>query len=530
MKTTIMKKINTGFNPLPVLTVLILLSSSCTKGFEELNTDKTKIEVLAPKQLDKLFTTAEYAGITNTDQWAGGYQLLVSLASDEQAQFFSCTQAAFPSDRNEMVGRWINGGWSSFLQGATTLAEIMNQTGPSAPAPDPLREAVAKIWKAYIYMPMTDAFGPIPYTQVGNGQDVVNYDSQESIYMDFFKILTEATEVLSQNADKTAFATGDIIYGGDLSKWLKLGNSLRLRAAIRVSKKIPDIAKTQAEAAIAAAGGLLLDIEDNAEMTPTPPNYLNPLGVISEWGEFRMSASMESIMKGYQDPRVPMYWAPAKNTGEFNGIRNGLSIVQMSESFNGNDNNSNVVPRFQNAANATEPHTIYVAAETWFNMAEAKLNGWNVGAYTAKECYENGITASMQQWGVAGSAAAYIASTKTPQAFTGPAPYSAPPLSEIPVAFGATEEVQREQIGTQKWLSLYPSMSGEAWAEFRRTGYPKLYPRINNDNPDASTDAGSVKRLIFPPSEITVNADGYQSGIELLGGPDKTSTKVWWNQ
>lgn len=523
-----MKKYNTVFNLLMILCILVLLSS-CTKNFDEINTDKTKIEVLAPKQLDKLFSTAEYAGLMNTDAGAGGYQLLISLASDEQSQFFACTQTAFPSDRNAMVGRWINGGWSAFLQGATALAEIIKQTGSTAAAPDPLREAVSKIWKAYIYMPMTDAFGPIPYSEVGNGQDVVNYDSQEAIYTDFFKILTEATTVLSQNTNKTAFATGDVIYGGNLTQWLKLGNSLRLRAAMRVSKKSAGIAKTQAEAAIAAAGGLITTAGDNATIKPTPPNYLNPLGVISEWGEFRMSASMESILKGYQDPRLPMYFSPAKNTGQFKGIRNGLSILQMSETFNANDNNSNVVPRFQNAADATEPHTLYTAAETWFNMAEAALNGWNVGAFTAKQCYENGITESMKQWGVGSAAPAYIVSANTPQAFTGPAPYAAPPLSTIPVAFGATEAVQREQIGTQKWLALYPSMSSEAWAEFRRTGFPKLYPRINNENPDASTEAASVKRLIFPPSEITVNAAGYNSGVQLLGGPDKTSTKLWWN-
>ncbi|MES1216095.1 MAG: SusD/RagB family nutrient-binding outer membrane lipoprotein [Bacteroidota bacterium] len=528
-----MKKYNTGFNLLTVLGTLVLLSS-CTKGFEELNTDKTKIEVLAPKQLDKLFSTAEYAGITNTDQWAGGYQLIVSLAADEQSQFFACTQTAFPSDRNAMVGRWINGGWSSFLTGATTLAEIIKQTNSSAPAPDPLREAVAKIWKVYIFMPMTDDFGPIPYTEVGNGQDVVNYDSQEAIYTDFFKILTEASTVLSQNMDKEAFATGDVIYSGNLAKWLKLANSLRLRAAIRISKVKPDVAKTEAEAAIAAAGGMITTNADNAAMVPTPPNYLNPLGVISEWGEFRMSASMESLLKGYQDPRMQAYFAPAKNTGLYKGIRNGLSILQMAEDFNGIDNNSNVVPRFQNAADGTEPHTLYVAAETWFNMAEAALNGWNVGAFTAKQCYENGIAASLDQWGVASGAAAYIAGTTLPQAFTGPTPdpsgYTHAPVSTIPVAFGATPDIQREQIGTQKWLSLYPSMSPEAWAEYRRTGFPKLFPRINNENPDASTDPASVKRLIYPPDEQTINAGGYQTGLQLLGGPDKSSTKLWWNQ
>ena len=88
-----MKKYITGFTLLPVLCVVIFLSS-CTKDFEELNTDKTRIVTLHGNEFDKLFTTAEYAGITNTDEYAGGYQLIQSLASDEQAQFFSCTQTA----------------------------------------------------------------------------------------------------------------------------------------------------------------------------------------------------------------------------------------------------------------------------------------------------------------------------------------------------------------------------------------------------------------------------------------------------
>lgn len=524
-----MKKYNTGFNLLLCLTTLVFFSS-CTKDFEEINTDKTKIEVLKGKQLDKLFSTAEYAGITNTNQWAGGYQLIVSLATDQQAQFFSCTQINFPSDRNAQVGSWLNGGWGAFLEGATTLDAILKQTGPESPVPDPLREAVAKIWKVYIYMPMTDNFGPIPYFEVGTGKDVIMYDSQEDIYMDFFKILTEATGVLSQNLDKTAFATGDVIYDGNLTKWLKLGNSLRLRTAIRVSKKIPDVAKTQAEAAVVAPGGLMTDNADNAFMRPTAPSYLNPLGVISEWGEFRMSAAMESVLKGYEDPRMQAYFSPADVAtvpGTYKGIRNGMTVVQMLIPENTAAYNSNVPPRFRNAANTTEPHALMVAAETWFNLAEAAVNGWSVGGLTAKECYEKGITASMAQWAVA-LPGTYLASTKTPKALGDI--YNTPAMSDIPVAFGASAEVQREQIATQKWLALYPSMSPEAWAEFRRTGYPKLYPRLNNENPDASVDQGSMKRLIFPPNEATINKGGYESGVQLLGGPDKNSTKLWWNQ
>ena len=167
-----------------------------------------------------------------------------------------------------------------------------------------------------------------------------------------------------------------------------------------------------------------------------------------------------------------------------------------------------------------------MAAETWFLLAESTLNGWNVGGFTAKECYENGIKASMEQWGVT-NFAGYLASSNTPMALGDH--FNTPALSNIPVAFGATEDVQREQIGTQKWLGLFHYSSPEAWAEFRRTGFPKLYPRLNNDNPDASTDPASVKRCLFPPTEAIVNTLGYQSGVTALGGPDKTSTRLWWN-
>ena len=525
-----MKKYIISFNLLLVLCPLIFWSS-CTKKFEELNTDRTRIVVLKGKQLDKLFTTALYAGITNTDQWAGGYQTLQNLYTDLQAQWFATTQPRFSSDRNEMVGRWIDVSWGAFLSGATTLAEILKQTGPQSPAPDPVREAVAQIWKVYIFLPMTDIFGPMPYSEVGSGKDEILYDSQEAIYNDFFTSLADATTVISQNLSRgKVFADGDVIYGGDLASWLKLGNSLRLRVALRISKKQPDKAKTEAEAAATAAGGLIITNADNAFMKTTPPNYLNPLGVISDWGEFRMSAAMESILMGYDDPRKSKYFEPAVTTGLFKGLRNGLTIEQMSEPPNSNENNSNVVTRFRNAEMNTEPHGIYVAAETWFNLAEAKVNGWNVGSFSAKEAYENGITASMQQWGVA-NFSAYISSASTPRAYTSSIPlYNIAAVSDIPVAFGATEAVQREQIGTQKWLALFPYSGPEAWAEFRRTGFPKLYPRINNSNPDASVAPGSVRRLVYAPNEVVINPKGYKSGVELLGGGgDKSSTKLWWD-
>ncbi|RZK99342.1 MAG: SusD/RagB family nutrient-binding outer membrane lipoprotein, partial [Pedobacter sp.] len=100
--------------------------------------------------------------------------------------------------------------------------------------------------------------------------------------------------------------------------------------------------------------------------------------------------------------------------------------------------------------------------------------------------------------------------------------------TNIPVAFGSSDDVMREQIATQKWLSLYPSMSPEAWADFRRSNYPKLLPRLNNDNPEASTAASSLKRLIFPPDESIINPKGYESGVGFLGG-DRNNIPLWWD-
>jgi hypothetical protein len=85
--------------------------------------------------------------------------------------------------------------------------------------------------------------------------------------------------------------------------------------------------------------------------------------------------------------------------------------------------------------------------------------------------------------------------------------------------------VQREQIGTQKWLSLYPSMSPEAWSEFRRTGFPKLLPRLNSDN--GPKDADRMKRLIFPPDESIINPKGYDSGLKLIGTDDNDQRMFW---
>lgn len=147
---------------------------------------------------------------------------------------------------------------------------------------------------------------------------------------------------------------------------------------------------------------------------------------------------------------------------------------------------------------------------------------------TAKDLYEKGIAASMNQWGLTDAAAiaAYVSSDKTPIAPNDG--LQSPAMSNIPVKWSATPALQREQIGTQKWLALYPD-GIEAWAEFRRTKYPKLYPVANNENADLATGQ-RPRRIPFLLLERNTNLEAVTAAESLLGGADKVSTPLWWDK
>jgi hypothetical protein len=167
------------------------------------------------------------------------------------------------------------------------------------------------------------------------------------------------------------------------------------------------------------------------------------------------------------------------------------------------------------------------AAESYFLRAEGALNGWNMGD-NAQHLYEQGIRLSMQQWGVTSSTVIdnYIQGTNTPDSLHDY--LNSPPVASIPVKFGTTEAMQRQQIATQKYLALFPD-GIEAWAEVRRTGWPVLYPVANSDNPEVAAPS-MISRFNFLDYEYQTNGKAVQAAIPLLGGPDKANTKMWWNK
>jgi hypothetical protein len=163
--------------------------------------------------------------------------------------------------------------------------------------------------------------------------------------------------------------------------------------------------------------------------------------------------------------------------------------------------------------------------EAWFLRAEGALKGWNMGE-TAENCYNTGIEMSMNQWGITdpGVISSYQQSMNVPIS-THDAPE---PVSDIPVRFDASNpDVALEQIHTQKWLGLYPD-GWEAWADQRRSELPKRYPIMASENPDVPVDK-MMRRVQFVSSEYEQNGPAVDDAINKLGGPDKGSTRLWWD-
>lgn len=518
-----------------LLLTITLGFSGCTKDFDEINTDPTNlIEAnIDLATIGLVFTQSQHSAMLHVP--FGGrnpfrFQLSQSLFSDIYVQYFATTAADFDSDRNVIVGSWNSSIWEGFYSYCAPQLKFFEEF--TAENELPVENAIAKVWKTFAYNRITTFYGPIPFSEFGNGETSVAYDSQESIYKAAFTTLDDAVAVLKANTGSTTIlGDNDGIYNGDTEKWLKFANTLRLRLAIHIKYIEPALAQAEAEKAVLA--GVIESNADNA-LLATNAITKNSYNVMTRWGEFRMSAAMESVLKGYDDPRMPVYFSPAANGDSdgdgilYEGLLNGQSKADKSNTeldFNGS--NSDMGAQWlPDALGEGTPIRVMRTAEAYFLRAEGAIEGWNMGG-TAQELYERGITMSLDEYGVTNDA--YSSSTKTP------APVgdvnNTPALSDIPVKFdtGGSKEKQLEQVITQKWIALYPD-SWEAWNDVRRTGYPKLYDRLNSDNLDVPTNM-IMRRLTFVTAEYDNNTEAVNQALtlpEMVGG-DKGSTKLWWD-
>lgn len=510
-----------------IMASLLVIVMSCTDKYDELNIPQNQIVVdeIDMNLLGQAFANAQYNSVSGLSTYIWNS----ALYSDRFAQYHSNIHPAFESDQYVDAGPHKDRLWTNFYATVATQLDFVEKF--AAENGMILENAVAKVQKVVGYHRMTDHFGPIIYSEFGNAATSVNFDAQQDIYVDFFKILDEAVAVFNQHAGQSAFGANDQMYGGDVDSWAKFANSLRLRLALRVVYADPALAQREAEKAI--ADGVITTNAENGEVSTTI-NSLNGLSKITYHEEWRMSTTIHSLLEGYNDPRMEVYMSPRWDGGGYRGLRNGLPVDQrdrnaMTLEYSAVGNRWRpLYTGLWGEAGINAPMMVVSAAEVYFLRAEGALRGWNMGG-TAKELYEQGVRMAL---GMITSASAeeietYITGTTLPIPIDDP--WGSPPVTDIPVAYqsAADFETQLEQIITQKWLALFPD-GWEAWSERRRTGYPVGYALIASSNPNL-TKFELARRREYPPIEATSNAEGFKSALTLLGGPDRMDTRIWWD-
>ena len=421
----------------------------------------------------------------------------------------------------------LQDGWNGTMWDNTygyIMTEI-KQTEDHSRDKYPAFYAIAKILKVEVMHRISDYYGPIVYTKFGESDAGVMPDSQKDAYYAFFRDLGEAIHLLSEYDGEETFSRFDMIMPANyrtFGEWMRFANSLRLRLAVRIAMADPDKARDEAHKSLTHPAGLLEEAYEVVAVSTAGTGYSNPLGEINKaWGEVFMNANMESILKGYKDPRLSRYFEPATGqgySGEYRGIRQGTGF-----------NHSRYSEHSRSTITQKTDAILMTPAEVWFLRAEAALRGWS--GEDAGTCYEQGVRSSFSQWRV-GEANAYLRSDHVAADFvdTFTPEYSAKALCLVSPAWDeeASRETKLEKIITQKWIACYPE-GCEAWAEQRRTGYPRLFPVLVNKSNGKIDTRTMIRRLNFPVSIISGNPAQYSALCEYLGGPDTGGTRLWWD-
>lgn len=391
--------------------------------------------------------------------------------------------------------------------------------------------ALSTIIKIATVHRFADTHGPLPYSKMAEGGSLqIEYDSEEALYHSFFSELTDAIKTLSeyvkQNPASKPMADYDLVYDGDYVKWIKYANSLKLRLAMRIRYVEPALAQQMAEEAINNEYGIILSNSDNAIIKSGHGIEINNrLEVMwNTYSDCRMGAVMQSYLTGYNDPRLPVYFQEVTINGESGYFGGRTGVANTNKEPWEKLSSPNVYLK--------DPITWFNAAESYFLLAEGALAGWNVGT-TSEQAYEMGIRMSFEERGVNGVDKYLSDATSVPAKYVSkvPASPSAGPLSDITIKWKEddNEEKKLERIITQKWIAIYPN-GNEAWAEYRRTGYPKQYSWVHNmSNGTVDSDLGP-RRLPFPPSEYRLNGENVDKAVKLLSTPeDYGRTRLWWD-
>ena len=485
-------------------TAFIGTFSSCTKNFEELNVSPTQPNIVPAEYL---FSQALLSGITAESN---------PLQVGSWIQHWASGNLVGPSQYLEDRDIYETRSWASHYALIKDLKQIQDKIlkGQETTPAGRTKLAITRIYETFIWQRMLDFWGDIPYTESGLAEsDLIltpKYDKQEDIYK---ALLTNLDAAMAQlNAQDISYGAADFVYKGKVSAWNKFGIALKLRMGMRLRYVDEALSKKTVEEAL--SGPIFESNADNA-LLPTVPQDGNSLGFHPTVAAYNASKELRQIASTLidtlltkNDPRLPRIAEPTENSKKINSpVYRGLGVALGANVTVNRDDYSYGTIAIYGDRKSTFPYLFLSFSDVCFYKAEAALLGW--GGLTADQAdgfYQAGIRAAMQVDPYKIDNADITSYLATQGTLTG------------------SSEEQLEQIMVQKWISLF-MRDYEAFAEWRRTGYPQLVPGPNK----GSTNGQIPLRGVYSGNERFRNPDEYNAAAQRLSSGDTYLSKVWWD-
>ncbi|WP_299013183.1 SusD/RagB family nutrient-binding outer membrane lipoprotein [uncultured Polaribacter sp.] len=472
------------------IAIFAITLASCTKDFEEINTNPNAPVAVQPSLLLRqvIYDFGEqmsYEGFVAGDL----------LAQHRTALDFNLF------DRHDLKSPQLGGNpWPIFYTNLRDNEIILKQS-QQTPAFG-VYEGPALILKAFMAAGLTDLFGDVPYFEAFDGVEGIvtpKYDLQEDIYQNENGILENLDKgIAAINAYTGSIPLeGDILYNGNLDNWVQFANSLKIKYLIRISGKVDVAAQLQA---IFDEGNYITTNNENAvfDFTNSEPNSFRLAQLrIGDFNNFVLSETMEEILTDLDDNRITTFFRPFANanTNEFNGLLNGIDASSTAVAL---ADFSLAGTAFREDTSSLDANFM-TAWETSFLLAEAAEKG--LITTNSESLYNLGVTQAFAYWNT-----------------TLPTNYLAGNAN-----FNAIGKTPLEQIITQKWIASI--INGyEGWVEFRRTGFPAF------KNISASLNNGLIPvRMPYPAEAATLNQENYKVAESATNG-NSLDVRVWWNE
>ena len=477
------------------IAMIIFIAGGCTGDFEEINTNPSLLteEKIQPEVLfTSVLKNSIFATFDNTGSRIGEFAQY--YASESSGNLFAPTNYSSPFS-------W----YSSYI---INTNEVLRLTANDPQKND--QNAMARIWKVWLYHMMTDVYGDIPYFEAAlDVRNVINqpkYDSQEDIYKDMLKELKEAATQLGSKADQASFGNADILYKGNVENWKKFANSLRLRLAIRVRFADAALASEHINNVITAP--LISENSENAALKTLQPyaseNSSNLSWIynhfVTDITEVYVGFGITDVMIPTDDPRMPVFFTPSTEGNSYRGRPIQLTSGQKEGTTYAANNVATAGPVL--LANVYQI-IVLNAAEVLLLKAEAAHAG--ITTEDKNALYRSGIQKSMEQYEVDQAGVDVF-------------------LSNPLVALSGTDEEQYEKIATQKYIATF-FQGYEGWAEMRRTGYPRVWIGAEK----GITGGIIPRRFTYPYEESLKNKENLEVAKTRMGG-DLMTTRIWWDK